>query len=162
MKTLFSQKELNKLANSYLQSICDYMGKNLDKETAQLCADFMDYHCGTGGLEVRDGKLRPAFCRILQEDGITDTAKMMESPRLNKLITYLLGSVNARLFNEYLKQEAQCTYTCGYYRRSQRSANVFLHLDHIDDVLTRFLRFAALGDYLERRIDVRHVEIGAD
>lgn len=145
MKTLFSQKELNKLANSYLQSICDYMGKNLDKQTAQLCADFMDYHCGTGGLEVRDGKLRPAFCRILQEDGITDTAKMMESPRLNKLITYLLGSVNARLFNEYLKQEAQCTYTCGYYRRSQRSANVFLHLDHIDDVLTRFLRFAALG-----------------
>lgn len=145
MKTLFHQPELNKLADSYLQCICDCREKELDKETAQLCAYFMDCHCDTGGLEVRNGKLMPAFRRILQEDGITDTAKLMESPRLSRLITYLLGSTNARLFDYYLKQEAQCTYTCGYYRRSQRSTSVFLHLDHIDHVLARFLRFAALG-----------------
>lgn len=145
MKTLFPQKELNKLADSYLQSIIDYREENLDKEAAQLCADFIDYYCGSGGLEMRNGKLLPTFRRILQEDGITDTAKMMESPCLKKLITYLLGSPNASLFGYYLKQEAQCTYTCGYYRRSQRSANIFLHLNHIVDVLARFLRFAALG-----------------
>lgn len=145
MKTLFPQKELNKLADRYLQDIWDYRKENLDQETAQLCTDFMDYYCGTGGLEMRNGKLLPAFRRILWEDTITDTAKIMESPRLKKLITYLLGSPNARLFDYYLRQEAQCTYTCGYYRRSQRSTSIFLHLDHIVDVLARFLRFAALG-----------------
>ena len=145
MKTLFPQEELNKLANSYLQDIWNYREENLDKKTAQLCADFMDYHCGTGGPEVRNNKVLPAFRRILQEDGITDTAKLMESTRLSKLINYLLGGTNARLFAYYLEQEARCTYTCGYYRRSQRSANVFLHLEHIEKILSRFLRFAALG-----------------
>lgn len=145
MKTLFFQKELNKQADSYLQSIYDYRKQNLDPESARLCADFIDYHCGTVGVEVRDSRILSTYRRILLEDGITDTARLMESPRLSKLITYLLGSANARLFAYYLKQEAQCTYTRGYFRRSQRSANVFLHLDHIDNVLTRFLRFAALG-----------------
>lgn len=145
MKTLFPNKELNKQADSYLQSIIDHREERLDPDTAQLCTYLLEYYGGGGGLEVRDGKLMPAFRHILQEDGVTDTAQLMESPRLKKLITYLLGSVNARLFDYYLKQEAQCTYTCGYYRRSQRSANVFLHLDHIVDVLARFLRFAALG-----------------
>ena len=131
MKTLFFQKELNKQADSYLQSIYDYRKQNLDPESARLCADFIDYHCGTVGVEVRDSRILSTYRRILLEDGITDTARLMESPRLSKLITYLLGSANARLFAYYLKQEAQCTYTRGYFRRSQRSANVFLSLIHI-------------------------------
>ena len=47
--------------------------------------------------------------------------------------------------NTYLKLKARCPYTHGYSRRSQRSANPLLHIGHVIDALTQFLKLRATG-----------------
>ena len=79
------------------------------------------------------------------ERKVSGMSPILFDGKLNKLLLYLLGDEYAGLFHTYLKIKARCPYTCGYSRRSQRSVDPTLHLNHVTDALTQFLKLRATG-----------------
>ena len=142
MRIIYNE-DLNKRIIPYVDKLIKNK-KKLDKETAVLFDVFiqyldMDTRYGTYGEQ-----LEPCITEIIREESIRNVAHLFDG-KLNKLLLYLLGDEYAGLFHTYLKIKARCPYTCGYSRRSQRSVDPTLHLNHVTDALTQFLKLRATG-----------------
>ena len=149
MRIIYNE-DLNKRIIPYVDKLIKNK-KKLDKETAVLFDVFiqyldMDTRYGTYGEQ-----LEPCITEIIREESIRNVAHLFDG-KLNKLLLYLLGDEYAGLFHTYLKIKARCPYTCGYSRRSQRSVDPTLHLNHVTDALTQFLKLRATG-HTQRRKD---------
>ena len=134
---------LNKRIAPYLERLTKKR-TSLDKETMALLDVFMQYFNMDTRYGAYSDKLEPCIIYIIQEEKIKSVANLFDG-KLNKLLRYLLGDEYAHLFHTYLKLKAQCPYTHGYSRRSQRSANPLLHIGHVIDALTQFLKLRATG-----------------
>ena len=129
---------LNKRIAPYLERLTKKR-TSLDKETMALLDVFMQYFNMDTRYGAYSDKLEPCIIYIIQEEKIKSVANLFDG-KLNKLLRYLLGDEYAHLFHTYLKLKARCPYTHGYSRRSQRSANPLLHIGHVIDALTQFLK----------------------
>ena len=134
---------LNKRIAPYLERLTKKR-TSLDKETMALLDVFMQYFNMDTRYGAYSDKLEPCIIYIIQEEKIKSVANLFDG-KLNKLLRYLLGDEYAHLFHTYLKLKARCPYTHGYSRRSQRSANPLLHIGHVIDALTQFLKLRATG-----------------
>ena len=134
---------LNKRIAPYLERLTKKR-TSLDKETMALLDVFMQYFNMDTRYGAYSDKLEPCIIYIIQEEKIKSVANLFDG-KLNKLLHYLLGDEYAHLFHTYLKLKARCPYTHGYSRRSQRSANPLLHIGHVIDALTQFLKLRATG-----------------
>ena len=134
---------LNKRIAPYLERLTKKR-TSLDKETMALLDVFMQYFNMDTRYGAYSDKLEPCIIYIIQEEKIKSVANLFDG-KLNKLLRYLLGDEYAHLFHTYLKLKAQCPYTHGYSRRSQRSAKPLLHIGHVIDALTQFLKLRATG-----------------
>lgn len=144
MKNFLPDEILNKQMADYVANRTSTYTQCLDAETAQLFENFIAYR-SEGGWRTYNEKILPVYQKILKEDGITDIAQWMESRRLQQFVRQLLSDDYASLFQSYLQLESKNVYTCGYYRRSQRSRLPELHLEKIDNVLSCLFNFKALA-----------------
>ena len=140
---LIYNEALNKRILPYLEKLVKKKN-SLDKGTAILFDTFMLYFNMDTRYSTYSDKLEPCLIGIIKEEEIKSVAHLFDG-KLNKLLCYLLGDEYTRLFHTYLKLKAHCPYTYGYLRRSQRSANPYLHFNHVIEALIQFLKLRATG-----------------
>ena len=134
---------LNKHLLPYVEKLVKNKTK-LDKGNAALFDIFLEYIDLDICYGANGGALEPFMKKTIEQENIQSVANLFDG-QLKTILSYLLGDEYARLFRTYLKLLTRCPYTYGYSRRSQRSDNPSLHLDHILDALRHFLRLRATG-----------------
>lgn len=142
MRIIYSN-ELSKRIAPYLEKLLKNKA-SLDQETAKLFDVFMKYFNMDSRYDTFSEILEPCISTTIQEENIQSVADLFDG-KLNKVLIYILGDEYATLFHTYLKLKAHCPYTIGYSRRSQRSVSPLLHLSHVIDALTQFLKLRATG-----------------
>lgn len=145
MRNLLPNETLNKRLADYVDQQSLTAPQVLDEENAQLFNYFMRYLVQGRWCGLSNTKIFPAYRKQMEEAHITDTARMLDSPRFRQLVQHLLGDEYLSLFETYLSLEARAAYTSGYYRRSQRSCQIEQHLDSIQTALSVFFYLRALN-----------------
>lgn len=135
--------ELNKITTPYIESLIKNRTK-LDQETAEIFDLFMKYLDSNTRYGMYDEKIEPFFEDIILKEKVENITHLFDG-KLDKVLKYTLGDEYATLFHTYLKLEALCPFTAGYYRRSQRSANPRLHIQRVMDTWREFMKLRATG-----------------
>lgn len=135
-------KYLNNLCGRYLDSLsAGYDGiTGMAGDVKRLTGEFIkDIDC-----DNPDKDFTALLKTYVAANEIHDISLLFEG-RLRSMADYLLGEEWAGLFCRYIKILAECPYTEGWLRRSQRSHDIGLHINGIRDILAGFVRLRACG-----------------
>lgn len=144
MRTFLPDESLNKRMADYVDHQSLTAPQALGEENARLFGHILDSWV-LSMSNLNETKIFPAYRNMMSDACITDTARMLDSPRFRQLVRHLLGDDYLALFEAYLQLEARATYASGYVRRSQRSRQIGLHLGNVQHVLAFFFKLRALN-----------------